>query len=222
MSADFERQKNMQATAITGGVAGALLLLCFLLKWSLPTVAQEELAEVMEVNLGSSDAGFGSDQPMEPGDPAPAQQVAYTPPQPTPAVEEEARDVNTDDGDNDAPVIRKPVNAKPDAPKIDAETKTTRTQPTTQTAAVTPAPARPKAVLGRTVGGTGNGGNGADRYEPGGNQGIAGGTGDQGRPGGDPNGRAYSGTPRNLASRIVSIPPQSFVDDFKESGKIML
>lgn len=70
-------------------------------------------------------------------------------------------------------------------------------------------------------GGTGTG-NGADTYKPGTGEGIAGGRGDQGVVGGNPNGRNYSGTPRNLGVRIINIPAQNFEDDFNESGKIAL
>src|SRR5688500_12636096 len=74
MTADFERQKNIKALAITLGIAGALLLLFILLKWSLPTVPPVPTQEFLEVNLGTDDFGSGDDQPLLPGEPAPAQQ----------------------------------------------------------------------------------------------------------------------------------------------------
>lgn len=76
--------------------------------------------------------------------------------------------------------------------------------------------------MGRTVGGNGNGGNGADTYKPGGNEGVAGGSGDQGRPGGDPNGRNYSGTPKNFGVKVLSIPNQTFEDDFNQNAKVAM
>jgi hypothetical protein len=220
MSDLFERQKNTKAGAITAGVAGALLLLTFLVKWPLPTVPPPVVDDGIEINLGSGDQGFGTDQPKLPGDPAPAQQVAYTPSQAAPAHNEAVKDVETDDKASDAPVITKPVNPKPNATKIDAPSKPVKATPTTQPVAATPAPPKPKAVLGRTIGGTGNGGNGADDYSRGGNQGVAGGTGDQGRPGGSPNGTAYTGAPKNFGMKVLSIPPQSFEDDFNQNAKI--
>jgi hypothetical protein len=220
MSDLFERQKNTKASAITAGIAGALLLIAFLVKWPVPTLPPQIADDGIEINLGSGDEGFGSDQPKLPGDPAPAQQVAYTPPQAAPAHNEAVKDVETDDKASDAPVITKPVNPKPNATKIDAPSKPVKATPTTQPVAATPAPPKPKAVLGRTIGGTGNGGNGADDYSRGGNQGIAGGTGDQGRPGGNPNGTAYTGAPKNFGMRVLSIPPQSFEDDFNQNAKI--
>ncbi|MBD0297912.1 MAG: hypothetical protein ICV84_22405 [Flavisolibacter sp.] len=222
MDAHFERQKNIKAAAITGGVAGALFLLFILIRWDLPTITPPVTEEIIDINLGSGDAGFGSNQPQLPGEPAAAAQTAYTPPQPVHATATHVKDVETDDRpENDAPVLHKPANAKPDATEIDKPSKTVNSKPTSEPVA-TQAPPQPKAVLGRTVGGNGNGGNGADRYEKGGNEGIAGGTGDQGRPGGDPNGRAYSGTPRNFGVKVFNIPAQSFEDDFNENAKIAM
>ena len=221
LSAEFERQKKIQATAYTGAITGALILLFILVKWSIPTKTEPPVEEFVEINLGSSTQGSGTDQPELPGDPAPAQQTAYTPPQPVQSSDESVKDVSTDETSHDAPPVVKPIVSKPNATKINSETKTVKTtqtvpQPVTQT------PPRPKAVAGRTLGGNGIGGNGAETYKPGGNEGIAGGNGDQGVVGGNPNGKNYSGTPRNLGLRTVNIPSRSFEDDFKEGGTVAL
>jgi hypothetical protein len=222
MSADFERQKNIQASVYTAVITGGLILLFILVKMSIPHEEPVPVEEYMEVNLGSGDQGSGDNQPLLPGDPAPAQQTSYTPPDPTPAKEESVRDVATNDNDAAAPPVIKPAVSKPDATKINAESKTVKTStPSTQPVS-TPTPPRPKAVLGQTVGGNGNGGNGADTYKPGGNQGIAGGNGDQGRPGGDPNGRSYTGTPKNFGVKVLSIPNQTFEDDFNQNAKVAM
>lgn len=222
MSAEFERQKNVKASAITFGVAGSLLLLFILVKWPLPSVSQPPAQEFIEVNLGSGDLGSGTDQPLLPGEPAPAEQQAYNPPTPVQSNVSDARDVETDDReDNDAPEIKRPAVSKPNATKINNDNKVVKTTPNPQPV-VTQAPPKPKAVLGRTVGGNGNGGNGADTYKPGTGEGIAGGSGDQGRPGGSPNGGSYSGTPRNFGVKVLNIPAQSFEDDFNENAKIAM
>ncbi|MBD0333340.1 MAG: hypothetical protein ICV66_11865 [Chitinophagaceae bacterium] len=221
LSAEFERQKNVKASLITFGVAGILVLLFIFWKWPLPSLPQPTFEELIEVNLGSSDQGFGSDQPMLPGEPAPAQQTAYNPPTPVQSHASEVKSVETDDRDETAPAIKNPVVTKPNATRINDNSKTIRTTTTPQPV-ITETPPRPKAVLGRTVGSNGNGGNGAETYQRGGNEGIAGGNGDQGRPGGSPNGRNYNGTPRNIGVRVVSIPSQSFEDDFNENAKVAL
>ena len=87
MSAEFERQKNVKASAITFGIAGSLLLLFIMVKWPLPSISQPPAQEFIEVNLGSGDLGSGTDQPLLPGEPAPAEQQAYNPPTPEDADE---------------------------------------------------------------------------------------------------------------------------------------
>jgi hypothetical protein len=221
MSAEFERQKNIKATAITLAIAGALLLLFILVKWYQPIVPPPPTQEFIEVNLGSGDLGSGDDQPLLPGEPAPTEQETYTPPQPVKAVAEDIKDVETDDrADNDAPAIRKPVVAKTNATRINDENKTVKKTTATIPQPVTQAPPKPRAVLGRTTGGNGNGGNGADTYKPGSGEGVAGGAGDQGRPGGDPNGRNYSGERKTFGTKVFNIPNQSFEDDFNQNAKI--
>lgn len=218
MSTEFEKQKNTQASMLTLGISGALLLLILFIKWPIPTNAQPVADEYIDISLGD-EMGSENDQPLLPGDPAPAQQVAYTPPQPTPSSAEDVRTVETDDNaPNDAPVIRNPVISKPTATKIDADNRTVRTTPATQPAVVQ-APPRPRAVLGRTVGGSGNGGNGADTYNPGTSGGTGGiGTGSGGSGGGSGTGNG----PRRLGAQVVNMPNQSFEDDFKEGGTVVL
>ncbi len=53
-------------------------------------------------------------------------------------------------------------------------------------------------------------------------EGIAGGNGDQGRVGGSPNGKDYSGTPKNFGVRVLQISNQSFEDDFNENAKVAM
>src|SRR5687767_1627528 len=93
LTAEFERQKNIKASAITAGIAVALVLLFILVKWPLPTIPQAPMEEYLEVNLGNSDVGSGKDQPLLPGEPAEAEQPSYTPPQPVKAVAENIKDV---------------------------------------------------------------------------------------------------------------------------------
>lgn len=222
MSNDFERQKNLQASVYTAIITGGLLLLFILVKWAIPTPVPPPAEEAIEVNLGNSDQGSGNDQPLLPGDPAPKEQVAYVPPQPVHATEENVKDVSSDETSKDAAEVIKPKVSKPDATKINDENKTVKTKVTPAPKPVVEAPPRPKAVLGHVLGGNGNGGNGADSYKPGSNQGIAGGNGDQGRPGGDPNGKSYTGTPKNFGVREFSIPNQSFQDDFNQNAKVAM
>ena len=221
MQEGFEKQKNVKASAVTLATAGLLLLIMILIKWPIPVIEAAPEMEYLEVNLGNGDLGSGDDQPLLPGEPAPSQQVAYNPPVPVRSVADNAKQIETDDLNTDAPAIRQPATNNTTATKIDNENRTVKTK-TTTSPVVSPAPPKPRAVLGRTTGGTGNGGNGADTYKPGSGEGIAGGEGDQGRVGGVPGGKDYTGTPKNFGVRVLQISNQSFEDDFNENAKVAM
>jgi hypothetical protein len=223
----FEQQKNVKAGAYTAGICVLLALMLVFVSWQLPEIAPPDPPldqQGIEVNLGTDETGFGTDQPLLPGDPAP--ETASAPPQST--ANDAAEDNIEDDPASDVPVTK---TEKP---------RTIVKQPTEQvkkTVAVTkpvtnptPAPLKPKAVFnGKTApNSNGNGGNGADSYYKGSNQGIAGGKGDQGKPGGNPNSDSYTGNGRGNGGirissglggrRITSIP--NFEDDFNENAKV--
>lgn len=230
MNENFEQQKNIKAGSYTALVIALLLIAFITIKWTLPVTPPPIAEDGIEVNLGNSDTGFGDDQPMSPESPAPAEKTSYTPPKASVA-EEAVKEVETDDkADEDAPVIKKPVVAKPEAKKIPEKEVAPKAvaKPTTPVPNPTPAPPKPKAVMHGATG-TGKGGNEADDYKKGGNQGIAGGTGDQGKPGGNPNSDSYTGNgghgtagvsiSKGLEGRRITKWP-SFEDDFNENAKI--
>lgn len=230
MNDHFESQKNMKASGYTALICGLLLVVFLFAKWALPEIPAPPMDEGIEVNLGNSDDGLGNDQPFLPGKPAPTDQQAYTPPKAIVAENDDVKDVETDDKDPDAPAVIKPPVTKPNATKVpDKEvvksTPVKNPQPVTATAP--PAP-KPKAVF-KGVNGSGTGGNDADNYKKGGSEGIAGGTGDQGRPGGNPDSKNYDGPggrgnsgvsiSRGLQGRRITGMP-SFEDDFNENAKV--
>lgn len=225
----FESQKNVKATTYTVVVVGVLLLVFIFWRWPLQQWYPPTPEEGIEVNLGSSDAGLGDDQPFEPGQPAPAEQETYTPPQNVKAPVEEVKDIATDDKDEDAPVIKKPPVSKPEATKV-PDKEVAKAKPVKKPVAETPpAPPTPKAKAAfKGVNGNGTGGNDADNFKKGGNQGIAGGSGDQGRPGGDPDSKNYTGggrgnsgvtISRGLQGRDITGTPR-FEDEFNENAKV--
>ena len=222
MTQTFEREKNRQAALITGSFATALVIVMFILKWKLaelPVIVPQ--GEFIEVNLGVDDFGSGTDQPMTPGEPAPKEEkIAYAA-APEKSITDDAKDIEEDDTEKEAPKIYKPAVVKPEAKEINKE-NVAKVTPKPQPVVTPPAPPKPKAIANRTLGGNGTGGNGADSYRKGTGEGIAGGNGDQGRPGGSPNGTTYTGTPRNLGVRVVNMPSASFEDDFNESGIVAL
>lgn len=225
---EFNARKNRKAGLYTLLICGCILALLLLVSWNLPAAAVPP-EEGLEVNLGNNDKGLGSDQPFLPNDPAAKDQEKYTPPKTVAATKEALKDVETDDKDPDpAPAVKQPPVTKPDATKIPDKDLAVKAPRKTVQPAVnpTPMPPKPKAVFSG-VKGTGTGGNDADHFKAGGNQGIAGGKGDQGAPGGDPNSTNYAGgghgngiaIARGLQGRrIVSTP--SFTDEFNENAKV--
>jgi outer membrane biosynthesis protein TonB len=189
----FEQQKNTKALSITVGVHVLLLLLFLLFKYNLPAqLPVEELG--MEVNLGTSENGYGTEQPEMKGDPAPQAAIAVN----RQAIRQVSpfKNVHTTD-DEQAPAIA----------EHRAHTDKNRAHPNQSTR-----PNRNAAVQNRTAsnevirkaaekpkflypGSTGTGGNGADRDQAGGNEGIGTGNGDMGVPGGTPGASNYAGVP---------------------------
>ncbi|MBS1621117.1 MAG: hypothetical protein JST10_11645 [Bacteroidetes bacterium] len=226
MSASFEARKNSQATMITAGFAGLMLLLMFLVRWTIPEIHMPIADEGIEVNIGSGDMGFGNDQPLIPGDPAPTKSIATSVPQQEKSDIKDAKDIEEDEN-REAVAVLKPKVSKPDSKEINKETRQT-VKATKPQAVVVPKPEKPKAVLNRTVGGTGTGGNGADSYQKGSNEGIAGGKGDQGVPGGSPNATTYTGNPgnghggpRRISGNRTVINPKSMDAGENLRGKVL-
>jgi outer membrane biosynthesis protein TonB len=230
MTEEFESKKNIQAGSYTALVVGLMLVIFFFVKWGLPPLPPPPVDEGIEVNLGNSDVGSGNDQPFEPGEPAPVhpQQQVYTPPK-AEVAKEDVKDIETNDKDEEAPVIKKPPVAKPEATKV-PEKEVVKSKPVKNPQPVeAPAPPvrRPKATMG-AINGTGTGGNEATTYKKGGNEGIAGGNGDQGAPGGNPDSKNYSGgghgnsgiaIKSGLAGRSFT-RVYSYQDDFNENATV--
>ncbi|WP_205511398.1 hypothetical protein [Longitalea arenae] len=227
---EFESKKNIQAGSYTALVVGLMLVIFIFVKWGMPPLPEPPVEEGIEVNLGNSDMGLGNDQPFEPGSPAPVQQqAAYVPPAKAEPAKEDVKDIETDDKDVDAPEIKKPPVAKPEATKV-PEKEVVKSKPVKNPQPVeTPAPPvrKPKATMG-AVNGTGTGGNEASTYKRGGSEGIAGGTGDQGRPGGNPDSKNYTGGGRGnsgiaiksgLSGRTFT-RVYSYTDEFNENATV--
>lgn len=226
----FESEKNIKASGYTLVICVALLIMFLFVKWVVPTIPPPPVEEGIEVNLGNSEQGFGDDQPFLPGKPAPSDNQSYSPPQKQVAPVEAVKDFETDDKDEEAPAIVKPPVTKPEAKKIPEKdvVKTPapkKTEPSNEPPA--PVPPKPKAVF-KGVDGSGTGGNEADSYKKGGNEGVAGGRGDQGQPGGNPDSDNYTGGGNGnsgvairtgLKGRSILRLP-SFEDDFNENAKV--
>ena len=174
------RTRQAKALAWTVGIHALLLLLFIAVRYSPAPVVPpvEELG--MEVNLGSSADGFGTDQPEITGDPAPDLNTSAAA-QPTTAATEVEEN-------NDAEAVAIPTRTKP------VRTKPTPVPPTRvpdRSATVTPA-RKPKVLFG---GSRGTGGNGAANDRAGSSEGNTQGRGDRGVPGGTVGASNYEGSP---------------------------
>jgi hypothetical protein len=183
MSASIEAKNRSQASMITAGFAGFMLLLMFLLKWDLPVfepIAQEPGIEV-ELNLPEepetlADGGGGGGNPVQAaGEPGIA---PYTPP--APGENTDSKDIE-EDNDITSPTVTKPIVSKPKATTI-TNTSVVKAEP--KPVADVPAPRVPKAVLGKTTTGSGKGGGSADDYDRAGGSGTGNGVGNGSGTGG--------------------------------------
>ena len=230
MTDHFEAEKNMKASGYTLVVCTLLVIMLLFITWTSPVILPPPPDEGIEVNLGNSDQGFGADQPLLPGKPSPQDHESYTAPKQSRVESAPVKEVETNDKDEEAPVIKKPLVTKPEATKIPEKdiAKTTTAKPVRPVPNPEPPKPKPKAVF-NGVNGAGTGGNDADSYQKGGSEGKAGGKGDQGRPGGTPGAGNYTGNggtghsgitiSKGLEGRKITGTP-SFTDDFNENNKV--
>lgn len=227
MSASLEMHFRSRAYMITAGFTALMILLMFLLKWKIPVfekISQEPGIEV-ELNLPEepevvAGGGGGGGNPVNAPDPA----GAAPPTPPAPGVNEESKDIETVD-DNEAPPVVRPVNPKP-VNKVVENTSVAKTPPRP---IENPAPPKPKAVLGKTVGGSNTGGGVATTYDKSGGSGTGSGVGlGSGRDGGTGTGTGGgngpgSGTgtgPRKISGNRVVINPKSMDAGENLKGKV--
>jgi len=218
-----EQPVNKKAAAWTAGVHIVLLLILLLLGYSIPaTEHTEELG--MEVNLGTAEDGYGTNQPMAEDDPAAANaSVAYNP---SAADKSEAKDMMRTE-EADAPEVAPTASTNANN-RNRTENESRRNRPATQQQTNNnnnTRPQQPRYVYG---GSNGRGGNSGGANTPGSSEGNTTGNGDRGVPGGTPGASNYTGVPgsgngisHNLARRsIVAFPPPEA--DFREGGKVVI
>jgi hypothetical protein len=230
MSVALEQRKNSQAAMITAGFAGLMILLMFLLKWQLPVFEKTIESPAIEVELNLPDepptvvagGGGGGGNPVQASGPAGA--APYSPPQ---GVNEDSKDIQTDDDEKESPAVVKPTNPKPIAEKVVENTSPVKTIPKIVEA---PAPKlKQGAQLGKTTGGTGKGGGAAENYDRSGGtgngngvgngNGSGGGTGG-GNGGGNGTGNGTGNGPRKVSGNRVVINPKDMDAGENLRGKV--
>jgi hypothetical protein len=215
---------------LTAGFAGFMILLMFLLKWKVPVFEKVVIEPGIEVQLNLPDeppqvyagGGGGGGNPVNA--PEPAGTAPPTPP--APGVEEDSRDIETDDNDKDAPEVVRPVNPRPAKHVVE---NTSVVKATTPKPIENPAPPKPKATLGANTTGNNKGGNAANTYErsggQGGGRGVGNGDGNGGGTGGGNGGGNGTGSgtgagPRRVSGSRVVINPKSMDAGENLRGKV--
>jgi len=197
---------SVKALAWTIGVHALLLLLFLLFRYSVQPVQPDVTGDGLEVNLGTSETGSGNDQPMSTESPsAYAATVVYH----TAAAKSDLPKDMLRTQDAAAPDVNNPTGKKNTGhPGEDSKANT---------------PPQPKFLY---PGETGKGGNSAATNAKGSNEGISGGQGDQGVPGGTPGASNYTGAPgtggigHTLTGRTIT--PAKFEAEFREGGKVVI
>ena len=231
MTDPFEARKNTQASLITAGFAAGMMLLMFLLKWQLPTLPLPLKDEGILVELNLPDdpparqlgGGGGGGNPVQ----ATGEKgTASTPP--APGIKEDVKDIEEDETEKESPPIIRPDNPKPTATKVNENSNPVKVPP--KVVVENPAPAKPKAVLGKTVGGSSTGGGAAEDYDRTGGSGkgsgvgtgngTGGGTGN-GNGGGNGTGSGTGNGPRRVSGNRVVINPKSMNAGENLKGKVL-
>ncbi|MEX1202552.1 MAG: hypothetical protein WEA59_04885 [Ferruginibacter sp.] len=174
MNTAFESEKNKKALMYTTIICGVLLLLFFLISWKIIPAAPPVVQDLIEINLGNNDEGFGEEQPLIKGQMAPSEEAVVLPQQPASPQQQEEQ-VNADDNAAvDAAPVNKPVKTKP-----------TVIKPTTPapTPAAAPKPQKPKLTYNGPGSSGGNNATEDNGYRSEGNK--PGATGDAGDPSGN-------------------------------------
>lgn len=210
MSATFETQKNRKAFTYTAIICAAILLIAFLVSWKLPQHPPLALDDLIEINLGNNDEGFGEVQPLIKGPKAPDIESAEQH-QSAAAKNQVTEDIKTEDdiADKESAPVTKPVKA------------TTKTPTPATVITPTPKPQKPKiAGYGGPPNGKGNGADEDNGYKYQGNN--PNGKGDSGNPNGNPDSYGNSpgekvGGPRVTSGNRKIIRYYSFTGDLDKA-----
>lgn len=167
---DIERRKK--ALIYTASICTAILILFFIISWKVmpPSVAKVE--DLIEINLGNYEEGFGEIQPLVKGERGESREKIVTPVA-SYSKEEPGDKVTPDDNaDEEAAPVNKPVKT----------TDKVKTQKTAEAVMAVPKPQKPKLTYDGPGKGTGNNDTEDNGYRYQGNK--PGGTGDAGDPSG--------------------------------------
>ena len=179
---EFESQKNRKAFLYTAVICGGLLLLFILISWKVMPPSIPIVQDLMEINLGNNENGFGEKQPLIKGERSPSHEAVILPKQAAP---KEAV-VDKTEPDENAPEDAAPVN------KPEKKTPKIKTVAVTEPVKVpVPKPQKPKITYNGPGKGGGNNATEDNGYKYQGNN--PNGKGDNGDPNGNKD--SYGNTP---------------------------
>ncbi|MFZ1528565.1 MAG: hypothetical protein WAT19_07440 [Ferruginibacter sp.] len=208
----FESEKNRKALMITMGICAALLLLFFIISWKVMPPSPPVAQDLIEINLGNNEEGFGEVQPLIKGEMKPTPEAPELPEQKASQPQPEAEEKITphDDAPDEAAPVAKLIKAAPKS-KTNAVV-TTATPPA-------PKPQKPKITYNGPGNGNGNNATEDNGYRYQGNK--PNGKGDAGDPSGNKDsygnnpGGKVGGTNRSPIKKIYR--SYSFTDDLPKA-----
>ena len=210
MSASFESEKNKKAFVYTTMICVAILLLAILISWRLPQTPPPLLQELIEINLGNNNEGFGQVQPLIKGEKGLTSEPADQPR--TATVKNQVTEDRKEDDNTD----------KESAPVTKPEKKTVKVvTPAPPVVAPTPKPQKPKNTYpGGTNASKGNGATEDNGYKYQGNN--PNGKADAGNPNGKPDSYGNNpggkvGGPRVTSGNRKIIRYYSFTGDLEKA-----
>lgn len=191
----FEVQKNRKAFTYTLIICAVILLLFLIISWKVQPPTQPIIQDLIEINLGNDEDGFGEIQPLIKGERSPAEETVTAEQAASLASETNEAPTNVIPDENAAadaaPVVKSPKVNPTAKPVITPTEKTTKTNNNTPVSKPAPKPAKPKMVYDGPGNGKGNNATEDNGYKSQGN--TPGATGDNGSPTGDKD--SYGNTP---------------------------
>ena len=229
MQATFESEKNRKAFIYTAAICGALLLLAFFITWPLLPPTQVVAEDLIEINLGNNDEGFGKEQPLIKGEMSPEVQAPVQAKQAAQVKTQEAEETAQPDDNAEedaAPVTKTTKPVKKPTPSVTPVAKEpVKNISPVPVVAPAPKPQKPIATYKGPGNGKGNGATEDNGYQYQGNK--PGGKGDAGDPSGKPDSYGNSPGGRSGVSVTRGVRPLNlgqlrFEDDFNENAKVYL
>lgn len=208
MTNQTANNKNTKALVYTLVTYAVVVAACLLAGFSIPPpLPNQDMG--MEINLGTSTEGMGTEQPLSPNPPA-AQNTVTQQAQASPASDHtgaRTEDIVTQNTD-DAPVIKKlseEKKTKEHSKTLEENTKRTVAHPRPDAPVEPkPAPPKPKAIYSGGTSNSNSSGNNAGATNSSGNEGLTGKPGDQGAVNGNPTATNHNGTYSGLGGNSLS------------------